>query len=101
MFSASPSFNPKIDLYTVLGLTSTADDLKIKSTFYKLAKKYHPDGAEKLSDIQKDENEEKFKVVSSAYEVLRDKKKREQYDEFRFQIMNENSFKAGPGGSSQ
>ena len=58
--------------------------MQIKSNFYKLAKKYHPDGAETLSESQKDENEEKFKVVSGAYEVLSDKTKRQHYDEFRY-----------------
>lgn len=63
------------DLYQVLGVAKTASDSEIKSTFRKLARKYHP-------DLNKDNKEaaEKFKEVNAAYEVLGDKDKRKKYD---------------------
>lgn len=65
------------DYYKIMGLEKTASQDEIKSTYRKLAKKYHPDlnpGDEKA--------QEKFKEVSEAYEVLSDEKKRKQYDQF-------------------
>ena len=44
---------------------------EIKKAFYKLAHKYHPD---------KGGSSEKFKEINEAYQILGNKKKREQYD---------------------
>ena len=57
--------------YKVLGVSENASQEEIKKAFYKLAHKYHPD---------KGGDSEKFKEINEAYQVLRDKKKREQYD---------------------
>ena len=64
------------DYYKVLGVDRNASEKEINSAYRKLAKKYHPDlnhapGAE-----------EKYKQVNEAYEVLHDRKKRAQYDQF-------------------
>ncbi|NLG37482.1 MAG: J domain-containing protein [Clostridiales bacterium] len=66
------------DYYKTLGVQDTASDEEIKKAFRKLAKKYHPDthGGDKAS-------EERFKLISEAYEVLGDKKRRQEYDELR------------------
>ena len=66
----------KRDYYEVLGITKKASKTEIKSTYRKLALKYHPD-RNKESD-----SEEKFKEISEAYAVLSDDKKRSQYDQF-------------------
>ncbi len=66
------------DLYEVLGVKKTANDSEIRKAFLKLAKKYHPD----VNQGNK-EAEQKFKEVSFAHEVLKDKKKRAQYDQMR------------------
>ncbi len=63
------------NLYDILGVSKTASATEIKSQYRKLARKYHP-------DLNKDDKDaaEKFKEVSLAYDILGDKKKREQYD---------------------
>jgi molecular chaperone DnaJ len=62
------------DYYEVLGVSKDANNEEIKKSFHKLAHKYHPD--------KKDGDEEKFKEVNEAYQVLSDNQKREQYDQF-------------------
>lgn len=68
-------FKKMADLYDVLGVSKSASDAEIKSAFRKLARRYHP-------DLNKNDQTaaEKFKEVSSAYEILGDKEKRQKYD---------------------
>jgi len=61
--------------YDILGVKKTADDKEIKSSYRKLAKKYHPD----LNPGNK-EADDKFKEISIAYDLLHDKNKRAAYD---------------------
>ena len=42
-FSTRPDFDLSKDYYKVLGVTATSKGSDIKSAYYKLAKKYHPD----------------------------------------------------------
>lgn len=72
------------DYYEVLGVERNATDEEIKNAYRKLAREYHPD-----RNPGNDEAGEKFKEIQQAYEVLRDKQKRTQYDQFGFN---------GPGG---
>ncbi len=72
------------DYYEVLGVAKTASAGEIKKAYNTLSKKYHPD-----RNPGDKEAEEKFKEVQQAYEILSDKEKRAQYDQFGF---------AGPGG---
>ena len=65
------------DYYKILGIDKKASDAEIKKAFRTLAKKYHPD----LHQGDK-ANEEKFKEINEAYEVLSDKEKRQKYDAF-------------------
>ncbi len=74
------------DLYSVLGVERNATDPDIKRAYRKLAQKYHPDVNKGDADA-----ELKFKEVNLAYEVLSDKKKRTQYDQF--------GAAGGPGGA--
>ena len=67
----------KRDYYEILGLDKSASPSEIKSSYRKLALKYHPD---KNKDDK--ESEEKFKEASEAYEVLSDNDKRKKYDQF-------------------
>jgi len=73
------------DLYEVLGVSKTATDAEIKSAYRKLAMQWHPDKHKGDKDV-----EQKFKEINVAYEVLSDKKKRQQYDSF--------GSTSGPGG---
>jgi len=78
----------KRDYYEILGVDKNASQDEIKSSFRKLAKKYHP-------DVSKEENAaEKFKECQEAYAVLSDENKRKQYDQFGHSAFNNN----GAGG---
>lgn len=66
-----------IDYYKVLGVDENAADADIKKAYRRLARKYHPD-VSKEADA-----EDHFKKVSEAYEVLRDKERRAEYDQLR------------------
>ncbi len=63
------------NLYDILGVSQTATAAEIKTQYRKLARKYHP-------DLNKNDKNaaEKFKEVSSAYDILGDKEKRQKYD---------------------
>jgi curved DNA-binding protein len=64
------------DLYETLGVPRDADEDTIKKAFRKLAMKYHPDKSPGKA------NEQRFKEVNHANEILSDKDKRSLYDEF-------------------
>lgn len=64
----------KKDYYEILGIKKDASADEIKKAFRKAAVKYHPD--------KEGGNEEKFKEVNEAYEVLKDSDKRQRYDQF-------------------
>jgi curved DNA-binding protein len=65
------------DYYKIMGLEKTSTQDEIKTTYRKLAKRYHPD-----LNPNDEKAQDKFKEISEAYEVLGDEKKRKQYDQF-------------------
>ena len=83
-------------LYETLGISQNATEADIKKAYRKLARQYHP-------DINKDADaEEKFKEVNAAYEILSDKKKRAQYDQYgdtMFGGQNFHDFASSQGGN--
>ena len=74
------------DLYNVLGVKKDASEQEIKTAYRQLAHKYHPD--KNPGDAAA---EEKFKEISAAYEVLGDKTKRQNYDQFGDAKAQQNS----------
>ena len=64
------------DLYEVLGVKKSASADEIKKAYRKLARKHHPD-----ANPNDAKAEERFKEISTAYEVLSDAKKRAEYDQ--------------------
>jgi DnaJ-class molecular chaperone len=74
--------------YEALGVSQDASADEIRKSYRKLAMKMHPD---------KGGDEEKFKELSHAYEVLSDDKKRAMYDQLGDANYNE-AVKGGGGG---
>ena len=73
--------------YEVLGVTRTATDGEIKTSYRKLALKYHPD-----RNPDDKESEEKFKEAAEAYAVLMDQEKRSIYDQYGHEGLNGSGF---------
>ncbi len=64
----------KRDYYDVLGVAKGASDDEIKKAFRKKAIEHHPD--------KEGGDEAKFQEANEAYEVLKDERKRQRYDQF-------------------
>ena len=77
------------DFYELLQVQRTADGATIKSSYRKLAMKYHPD--RNPGDA---EAEAKFKAISVAYDCLKDPQKRAAYDQY-----GHAAFTQGMGGA--
>jgi curved DNA-binding protein len=83
-------------LYKTLEINESANESEIKKAYRKLARQYHP-------DVNKDpDSEEKFKEINSAYEILSDKEKKQQYDmqgDSMFGGQNFHDFSRSHGGA--
>lgn len=79
--------NNKDSFYTLLGINRNADQKAIRKAYKKAALKHHPD---------RGGNEEIFKKVSQAYEVLSDKTKRSLYDQFGEEGLKARPSSEGP-----
>ncbi|KAG5523296.1 hypothetical protein RHGRI_035194 [Rhododendron griersonianum] len=78
------------DYYSTLGVPRSATSKEIKAAYRRLARQYHPDVNKQPGAT------EKFKEISSAYEVLSDEKKRALYDRY-----GEAGVKSTVGGGGQ
>lgn len=76
------------DYYELLEVQRGADDAAIKSSYRKLAMRWHPDKNPGDADA-----EHRFKAISEAYDCLKDPQKRAAYDRF-----GQEAFKQGMSG---
>jgi len=79
--------------YTLLGVKKTASDAEIRKAYRTLAKKLHPDvnpGNKKAED--------KFKEATAAYNLLSDKKLKQQYDTGQVDSSGQQKNSFGGGG---
>lgn len=62
-----------LNYYQILEVDPGADLAQIKAAFYHLARRYHPDVAGAATT-------DRFQQICAAYQVLKDPKRRQQYD---------------------
>ena len=81
----------KPDYYKTLGVSKNATADEIKKAYRKLAREAHPDAGG---------DEEKFKDINEAYEVLSDEKKRQLYDQYGTANESQIPFNWGGAGGT-
>ena len=81
------------DYYELLGVSKSSTPTEIKKAYRKLAIKYHPD-----KNQGDKEAENKFKEISSAYEVLSDEQKKARYDRLGHAAYTSSGGGGGAGG---
>lgn len=67
----------KRDYYEILGIGRDANEEQVKKAYRKQAVKYHPD-----KNPGNKSAEESFKEATEAYEILKDRQKRQIYDQY-------------------
>lgn len=72
----------KKDYYGILGVSKGATDAELKKAYRMKAKAHHPDLHRSKSEAEKKANEDKFKEINHAYDVLSDSQKRAAYDQY-------------------
>lgn len=90
-FKTASQLNSKLDYYSVLGVNRSDDYQSVKTAYFRLAKKYHPDFNKSASA------EPMFELISEAYEVLSDPVKRKNYDDYGDVGQTFGGISQGPG----
>src|SRR5712664_4897511 len=85
----------KQDFYAVLGVAKDASEADVKKAYRKLAMECHPD-----RNTGDKAAEERFKLVTEAYEVLRDSEKRAAYNRYGMAGVGRGGGAQGGGFSS-
>jgi len=80
------------DYYEILEISRNSDKESIKKAYRKMALKYHPDRNPNDKDA-----EENFKRVNEAYEVLSDDSKRQIYDKYGKEGLQNSGFSGFSG----
>jgi len=80
----------KRDYYEVLDVNKSASEDEIKKAFRKAAIKHHPD--------REGGDEDKFKEINEAYEILSNQEKRQRYDQFGHAGVGTSAASGGGGG---
>lgn len=80
------------DYYRELGIEPSAGEAEIKQAYRRLARRFHP-------DVSREKNaEDRFKAINEAYDVLRDRQKRAEYDALRAEGLRDGQeFRPPPG----
>ncbi|MGQ0793137.1 MAG: DnaJ domain-containing protein [Deltaproteobacteria bacterium] len=66
--------------YETLGVGTKASNDDIKTSYFALVKRFHPDAAPDLPKEAKDKTQQIFEEISAAYQFLMDDAKRREYD---------------------
>lgn len=83
------------DFYELLEVERSADDGAIKSSYRRLAMRFHPD-----KNPGCNESEARFKAISQAYDCLKDPQKRAAYDRYGHAAFENGGMGGGGGGGA-
>jgi DnaJ-class molecular chaperone len=85
-----------INYYQILDIDKNASYIEIRKRYLVLALKYHPDRNRHLPDKEYLENENKFKLITQAFNTISDPVKRATYDA----LLEENESTQTPSSTS-
>lgn len=72
---------PDMDYYQILDVSQAASQNEIKTAYFQLARKYHPDRFDRnLPSDMKEKIEDVFNHITKAFQTLSNEKKRLEYD---------------------